>query len=323
MLMRAGMPRQIRLPFAVAAALAAVTAATPALAQVVPPAPDAMPSHDDAPAGPFLPQPAPPPERAAPRPPAPPPSITPRDVFGQVKLLDSGAEEAAARALGIDEADSDRLNSAADRHRAALDRLAVDHLGLVLNTVLPARATLDRASVTTLRSLIRDAAVLRPPSLLARLEREGIITPEQHRLARTAVSAHIHEAAEAAVLRAASAGSEAVIAARLRTEFLLATGEAAASADRLLLAAMNRWPLIEPDLDLTPNERAALAAAVVPALDRMTLKVRRVELMAEALADLDLEVAAAILRAGSPTSFIPEQPHRLPTPLTAPSPPPE
>lgn len=270
------------------------------------------------PIGPVLHRPVPPPERPAPEAPAPPPSITTRDAAGRVVLLDAGVEEAAVRALDLDPSARARLDSAIDRHRAELTRLAVDHLDPVLRTLLPARARAADLSASELQHLLVAAASLNPPSLLARLEREGVLTLQQRQLAQAAADDYRLAATEDATLAAVGRGLEAVVAANLRTDFLLATGELAGVMDRLLLAAADRWPLLEPGLPITRPQRQTLAAAVAPALDRSSPPAARAGAMALALAGLNPEVAAAALRAASPDQFVPERPQRLPTPLTRP-----
>ncbi len=283
-----------------------------AAGQFVPPVPAKTPATPEY--SPPKPPPQPPPvppttPEAQPQPPAPPeeplPSIVERDEKGNLKPLKVSVDEAAVRALKVDDAARAKIDAAMAARRDDVDRLVIEKIDVLLRARRALAETNESTSVGDMLAASTPARVFAEDKLLARLVREGAITAAQKSRAEQIVKEYRQAANTESIDRVGHNNIQAMALAGFRFTVYDMTIEAMASLDRQLGAAESGFEKLLAGLDpgLSKEQKAVVDKRRGPHKKGVGRAERLEACHAVFFEVLDTDQQRALLTAASPGLF--------------------
>lgn len=296
------MERRGRTAAGLAAGVSALAIAASAGAQLVPPTPPRTPATE-----PYTP----PPAAVAPTPPvrpepeAPLPSLVQKGPDGKVVRLDVLTEQAALEAMTFDAPTRTRIEAGIAEYRADMDRRVIENTGLVVELIRQRDTIENYATLEELQRMTQGIGVLRPGSLLERLQRSGAINPRQKRRAEQVVQEYTRAVTAEVNAEAGEGDFEKIVALGGRRIFMEMSAEAVRSLDRQLAKIEPNMETIVSGLSLTPAQKRQADMLLGPAgrqdlPEDRRLIIRRTNLRALFVEVLDDAQRSSLLKAVAP-----------------------
>ncbi len=278
--------------------------ASAALAQLVPPAPAKTPPTEYTPPAPPPPAPTPP-VRPEPEVEAPLPSLVKRGPDAKVVRLNVMAEQAAVELMPFDESARKRIALGIAEYQADMDKRVIENPALMVQLIRQRDTINNFSTLDDLQKMTQGIGVLRPGSLLEKLQRDGAINPRQKRRADQVVQEYTRAVTAEVNAEAGEGNIDKMVTVGGRRIFMEMSAEAVRSLDRQLAKVEPNMEVIISGLNLSQVQKNQAAMLLGPA-GRMDLPedrrlhVRRTNLRAIWIEVLSDEQRASVLKAVAP-----------------------
>lgn len=239
-----------------------------AFGQLLPPTPEKT-----APTPPYTPPPPPPPPTpvapkapgtgTTPAPDTPLPSLVERDEAGKLKPLGMPAEEAAVRALKLNEETMEKVEASLAARRDDLDRLVIENIEALVDLRKFADGASEQTPLDTFSTEAKKALPFKSfQGVLDRLSREGAIDPQTKSRAAKVAAEYTKAVNEELTKGFEHSNTQQMVLVGFRRYYLVTTEEAYQALDRMLKAAAGKAESLIEGVEMPGGMKSSAASAL-------------------------------------------------------------